>query len=258
MNYFKKTLGLLLTFVLVFSLISCSSTESTKVKTNKMEENTEKTVTEVEPPKTTEIESTIPEENVDIASSEENTADEQLDVNNEDKNQPVATEPTVQERQENTKSQTANTVSKPTNKKVDSQNKSNEKTNTDKPTTTGTTASTKPAKPTETVSISITGSKDYGVILKEMKINVTEEDTVFTILLKAAKKKNIYVDSTGKGAMAYIAGIDNLYEFDYGPKSGWNFKLNGEILSKSSGIVKVKKDDVIEWVYLEDFTENGE
>lgn len=110
--------------------------------------------------------------------------------------------------------------------------------------------------PKNTVFMKIKGPKDVGTILAKSPIEFKEGDTVLDVLLKAAKEHHFQVEYSGSGAMAYIEGIDNSYEFDYGPTSGWNFKQNGTEMGKSSGTVKVKKDDQIEWIYTEDFTEN--
>ncbi len=49
-----------------------------------------------------------------------------------------------------------------------------------------------------------------------------------------------------------MEGIDNIFEFDYGVKSGWIYRVNGSIYSKSAGAYTVKAGDVIEWLYTLD------
>lgn len=100
-----------------------------------------------------------------------------------------------------------------------------------------------------TVTFSLVGPKDKGTIIGAKKVEFKEGNTILDILLKVAGKSN--VDYSGSGAMAYIEGIDNIYEFDYGPKSGWVIKLNGKSLSKSSGVIKVNDGDRIECYYTQ-------
>ncbi|WP_316571614.1 DUF4430 domain-containing protein [Neobacillus sp. YIM B06451] len=116
--------------------------------------------------------------------------------------------------------------------------------------------SAKPAQkpaPAASATITITGPDDAGVILAATKVEFKDGDTVLDLLLKAAGKKGIDVDYTGSGPTAYVVGIDNYYEFDYGSRSGWISKKNGKSLEKGAGIVKVSNGDRIEWVYTEDF-----
>ncbi|MEH7120886.1 DUF4430 domain-containing protein [Neobacillus vireti] len=122
-------------------------------------------------------------------------------------------------------------------------------------TTTNTTPAPKPAatasKPVTAVTLSITGPKDRGTILGASKVNIQDGYTIFDVVKQAAKAKGIVVDSTGSGASTYIQGIDNIYEFDYGAKSGWMFKQNGATITKSVGVIKVKAGDRIECYYTE-------
>lgn len=116
----------------------------------------------------------------------------------------------------------------------------------------------KQEEPKQTVTISITGPTDVGTIVGETKVSFQEGDTVLDVLLKIADKNNIHVSYTGTGAMAYVEGIDNYYEFDYGPKSGWTCRLNGPALPKSADAIKVKAGDRIEWIYTEDYSKDKE
>ena len=106
-------------------------------------------------------------------------------------------------------------------------------------------------KPVSTVTISIVGPKDHKNIVAAEKISFKEGDTIYNVLLNAAKKHGLQVDSRGSGATAYVEGIDNIYEFDYGVKSGWIFKQNGASLTRSIGVTKVKAGDQIQCFYTE-------
>lgn len=104
----------------------------------------------------------------------------------------------------------------------------------------------------ESVSISITGDSEHGPILATTNVEIQEGDTVLDVLKKVTKEKQIQLEYSGAGGAAYIEGIDNLYEFDDGPLSGWMVKVNGEFAKKSVGVIKVKNNDKIEWVYTMD------
>ena len=55
--------------------------------------------------------------------------------------------------------------------------------------------------------------------------------------------------------MAYVNGINYLYEFDYGELSGWMYSVGGEFVSLGSGSRGVQDGDEIIWAYT---TELGE
>jgi hypothetical protein len=249
---------------LTFTLIGCSSASVTS-------ENMDSEVKQEKEENETEVKPVIVSKSSDehVTRIESSTTDnEELikteDVSSETKKEQSSTVTVVETKQEEApstkKTEKTETVANTDKKKIFQTTTTKDETQKD----TKNTSEKITEKPTNqadlkpTVSISIIGPKDFGVILSKTKVSLNEGDTVLDMLLKASKKKNILVEHSGSGAMAYIEGIDNIYEFDYGPKSGWKFKLNGTTISKSSGIVKVKKDDVIEWVYSEDFTEGNE
>lgn len=91
-----------------------------------------------------------------------------------------------------------------------------------------------------------------GVILKETFYPLSDGDTVFDLLQKAAKDKKIHLEYQGGGnsaSGAYIEGINFLYEFSCGGQSGWFFSVNGKFLSKSCSDVLLKDGDRVKWIY---------
>lgn len=88
-----------------------------------------------------------------------------------------------------------------------------------------------------------------GVILKTAEFTIEEGDTVFTILTEAARKYNLQVEYSGTEQMAYISGIQYLYELDFGDLSGWVYHVNGKSPSVGCGEYALKDGDVIEWLY---------
>ena len=87
------------------------------------------------------------------------------------------------------------------------------------------------------------------IILSETDIEFAENDSVYDVLVAAARENRILLDASGTGDFVYIAGINNIAEFDYGELSGWMFRVNGDSASLGCGEYKVHNGDKIEWVY---------
>lgn len=102
------------------------------------------------------------------------------------------------------------------------------------------------------IYLSIQGPKDKGVILNRIKVYIDQGDTVFDVIKKTTIANGIQMEYSGEKRTAYIKGINNIYEFDYGSKSGWIYRVNGEILNVGSGAYEVKNGDIIEWLYTID------
>ncbi len=90
---------------------------------------------------------------------------------------------------------------------------------------------------------------DDGVILDAATFEIEAGDTVYDILLEAAGKYQIPLESGGRDDSAYVKGIGNIYEFDFGELSGWVYYVNGESPSQSCGAYRLSHDDAIEWRY---------
>lgn len=103
----------------------------------------------------------------------------------------------------------------------------------------------------ETILFSIRDPHEKGVILERTKVEVEDDDTVLDCLIQVAKANNIQFSYRGRGASAYVEGIDNLYEFDRGPGSGWMYQLNGTFKSQGAGKTTLTPGDTLEWVYTE-------
>lgn len=88
-----------------------------------------------------------------------------------------------------------------------------------------------------------------GTILDTCVFSIAEGDTVYDILIEAARQYQIHVENNGTSEMAYIAGIQYLYESDYGDLSGWVFHVNGVSPSVGCGAYVLSDGDIIEWHY---------
>ena len=90
-----------------------------------------------------------------------------------------------------------------------------------------------------------------GIILQEETFIFSEGESVFDVLLRVMKEKNIhmeYVDTPMYNSV-YIEGIGNLYEFDCGDTSGWQYRVNGIKPTYGCSQYKVKSGDRIEFFY---------
>lgn len=93
---------------------------------------------------------------------------------------------------------------------------------------------------------------DDGVILDETTFSISEGDTVYDVLLNASMTRGVAVDNRGAQGAAYIAGINFLYEFDYGALSGWMYRVNGKFPDVGCQSYTLSDGDRIEWLYTTD------
>ncbi|SFB13500.1 MULTISPECIES: DUF4430 domain-containing protein [unclassified Bacillus (in: firmicutes)] len=240
MQRWMKFAAIILAIVLCFNLAGCSSeaekghiSEEKKMvskveeseEKNKDEKKTEATSPAKDSPVSEAPAKTEATENKETTSVPDNTTVQSKPAAQTAKQPAPATAPT---KQQPTTQQPATTTPTPTQKPA-----------------------AKPAAPEMAVTVSIVGPSDRGTILGATKVTFKEGATVLDVLVQLTGKRNIQLDYSGSGATAYVAGIDNIYEFDYGAKSGWIGKLNGTSLGKSAGTVKVKDGDSIQWLYTE-------
>ena len=90
-----------------------------------------------------------------------------------------------------------------------------------------------------------------GVIFPETQVAFYEGESVFNVLQRELRKAKIHMEfvSTPVYDSAYIEGIGNLYEFDCGELSGWNYKVNGWAPNYGCSRYTLRDGDVVEWVY---------
>lgn len=90
---------------------------------------------------------------------------------------------------------------------------------------------------------------DDGIILDVSTFEIEDGDTVYDVLLEATAKNKIHLETSGNADSAYVEGISNIYEFDFGDLSGWMYFVNGKSPSVSCGEYVLSDDDVIQWLY---------
>ena len=92
-----------------------------------------------------------------------------------------------------------------------------------------------------------------GVILAPTKVRLREGDSVFDILCRVTREKQIQLDyndaSVGSYNSAYIKGINFLYEYTCGPLSGWTYTVNDSHPDYGCSQYILADGDDIKWQY---------
>src|SRR5699024_4450025 len=119
--------------------------------------------------------------------------------------------------------------------------------------------SEKPKENQKTVTVEVTALdvKDRGPILEKTEVPLKDGDSVLDVTKRILKEKKIQYSVRGSNASAYVEGIDNLYEFDEGPNSGWHIRVNGKMIDRSSDIWDAEAGDWINWNYTVDYTKDS-
>lgn len=94
-----------------------------------------------------------------------------------------------------------------------------------------------------------------GVILNTSKVEFIGGETVYNVLKRVCEYSKIPLEYswTVEYGGYYIEGIDNIFEFDCGFKSGWMYKVNGWYPNYGCSNYIIKDGDVILWNYTCDY-----
>lgn len=94
-----------------------------------------------------------------------------------------------------------------------------------------------------------------GNILAVTTVIFYEGESVFDVLQRLCKEKNIHLESSWTPIYnsAYVEGIHNLYEFDCGELSGWMYRVNGWYPNYGCSRYQLAQGDVVEWRYTCDY-----
>ena len=98
---------------------------------------------------------------------------------------------------------------------------------------------------TNYLGFTITG-KDGGVIA-DVYVKYQENLSVAELSERICRAENIAFVTSGAGALRYVKGINNLFEFDEGPESGWVYSINGELMGVGSGSYIMQPGDYLVW-----------
>ena len=90
-----------------------------------------------------------------------------------------------------------------------------------------------------------------GVILPKTVVGFDEGDSVYDILLRELLARNIHIESSFAPIYnsAYVEGINNIYEFDCGPSSGWEYRVNGQFPNYGCSVYYPNDGDEISFLY---------
>jgi hypothetical protein len=90
-----------------------------------------------------------------------------------------------------------------------------------------------------------------GIILPQTKVGFEDGDSVYDILLRELLARGIHIESSFAPVYdsAYVEGINNIYEFDCGPQSGWEYRVNGEFPNYGCSSYHPQEGDEICFIY---------
>jgi len=79
-------------------------------------------------------------------------------------------------------------------------------------------------------------------------------ESVFNVLQREMRRNQIHMVArwTPIFNSAYVEAINNLFEFDVGPLSGWMYRVNGWFPNFGASRYMLEDGDVIEWIYTVD------
>jgi len=93
-----------------------------------------------------------------------------------------------------------------------------------------------------------------GVIFPATLVRVYDGESVHNVLQREMRRHRIHMSSrwTPMFNSAYVEAINNLYEFDVGPLSGWMYRVNGWFPNFGASRYLLSAGDVVEWLYTVD------
>lgn len=82
-------------------------------------------------------------------------------------------------------------------------------------------------------------------------------ENLLDVLTRALKQAGVVAvsETTPGNGGGYISSIGGLAPADCGPMSGWTFTVNGEYQSTSCDRIILQDGDVVEWIYVCEWTE---
>lgn len=89
-----------------------------------------------------------------------------------------------------------------------------------------------------------------GIMLDNYKATLKSKSTVYDLLKKACNDKGIIYTARDTIYSVYIAGINNIDEFDCGKGSGWKYSVNGSFPNVSADSKKLKDGDKVVFTYI--------
>ena len=92
---------------------------------------------------------------------------------------------------------------------------------------------------------------ENGIIFSKNEIKIQENESAFDVLKRELVSSGVHIEFTLAPVYnsVYIEGINNIYEFDCGERSGWKYSVNGKYPPVASSEYKVKPGDKIVFTY---------
>ena len=96
-----------------------------------------------------------------------------------------------------------------------------------------------------------------GIIFPETAVTGYEGDSAFDVLQREMRNAGIHMafSTIPVYNLAFVTGINNLFEFDAGPMSGWLYTVNGQDTGIGASQYILQPGDVIKWQFTLDFSE---
>ena len=91
-------------------------------------------------------------------------------------------------------------------------------------------------------------------VLAPLKVDIYAGEKAADVLKRITKDKKIHLDME-TGAFVYVKGIDNLYEKDRGPESGWLYMVNGEMPLVGCDQYEMVDGDMLEFRFVDDWND---
>ena len=93
-----------------------------------------------------------------------------------------------------------------------------------------------------------------GIIFPASIVRVYAGESVFNVLQREMRYARIHMAArfTPIFDSAYVEAINNIYEFDAGPLSGWMYRVNGVFPNFGSSGYILSPGDIVEWLYTVD------
>lgn len=95
-------------------------------------------------------------------------------------------------------------------------------------------------------------------LIKPETVGITDGDTAYSVLVRVCRAHGLTVVNSGSKLTPYISGVGDLYEAEYGPTSGWGYKVNGSAPSVGAGSYTLSDGDTLEWLYVPDVSLLGD
>lgn len=197
----------------------------------------------VQETQTEEESADIPDDLLPSGKQEEKSEKKQKDRVSKEESQVQETQPEKEESE----------ADKPKTDKTQTDKPKTDKPKTDKPKTD---VSSKDKPKTETPvkenTIQVKISIECKAAVKEGYTGPATLLATKTLTLKKGATVYDALEASGvafSGAAGYVAGINGVYEFDWGSESGWVYYVNGSKPNVSSAKYVCKDGDVIQWKY---------